>query len=249
MTGSAEWRSRLGAAPDRDAFLLAWSGLPGPRGNLGLLQVAADEAGESELRRWAAMGADVAPTNTPGEFLASCGVVGLGRLAVEGHATVVEELRVHARDPRWRVREAVAMALQRVGAADMDRLLSLTSGWVRDDRLVQRALAAGLCEPVLLRSAAHARAALLVLDAITGTVAGAPDRASDAFRVLRQTLGYCWSVAVAALPGEGTALLEGWANSADPDLQWVVRENLRKARLARAAPEWTAGWRTRLGLT
>ncbi|HXQ96661.1 MAG TPA: hypothetical protein VN800_07035 [Candidatus Acidoferrales bacterium] len=248
MTGSAEWRSRLRTAPDRDAFLMAWSGLPGPRGNLELLQVAADEAGETELRRWTAIGPDAAPTNTPGEFLAACGVVGLGRFVVEGRTAVLEELRVHARDPRWRVREAVAMALQRIGAADMDRLLSLTGGWVHDDRLVQRALAAGLCEPALLRRAEHARATLLALDSITGTVAGATDRASDAFRALRQALGYCWSVAVAASPQEGTALLEGWATSADADVRWIVRENLRKARLARAAPDWTARWRTRLEL-
>ena len=44
MTSPAEWPSRFRAAVDQGAFLRAASGLPGPRGNLELLQVAADEA-------------------------------------------------------------------------------------------------------------------------------------------------------------------------------------------------------------
>jgi hypothetical protein len=56
-------------------------------------------------------------------------------------------------------------------------------------------------------------------------------------RVLRQALGYCWSVAVAALPAEGFARLERWAAADDPDVRWLVRENLRKSRTRRADPE------------
>jgi hypothetical protein len=58
--------------------------------------------------------------------------------------------------------------------------------------------------------------------------------------VLRQGLGYCWSVAVAALPDEGFPRMERLASLDDPDVRWVVRENLKKARLARADPERTA---------
>jgi hypothetical protein len=247
MTSPVEWRSRFRDAFDREAFLRAESGLPGPRGNLELLQVAADDAAESDLRRWAAIGPLEAPTNTPGEFLVACGVVGLGRLVVEGRLGA-DELRPHARDERWRVREAVAMALQRIGAADMDRLLAIAAGWVHGDRLEQRAVVAGLAEPVLLRDPRHARAVLSALDGITATMTGATDRGEEPFRVLRQALGYAWSVAIAALPGEGTALLDRWCRSDDPDLRWIARENLRKARLARAAPAWTARRRAEFGL-
>ena len=247
MTSSAEWRSRFRDASDREAFLRAASGLPGPRGNLELLQVAADDAPESDLRRWAAMGPGAAPTNTPGEFLVACGVVGLGRLVVQGRLGF-DELRPHARDERWRVREAVAMALQRIGAADMDGLLGVAAGWVHGDRLEQRAVVAGLAEPVLLREPHHARAVLSALDEITATMPGAADRGREPFRVLRQALGYAWSVAMVALPGQGTALLDHWCGSADPDVRWIVRENLRKSRMARAAPAWTARRRAEFGL-
>ncbi len=247
MTSPAEWRSRFRDATDREAFLRAESGLPGPRGNLELLQVAADDAAEADLRRWAAIAPGEAPTNTPGEFLVACGVVGLGRLVVQGRLGF-DELRPHARDERWRVREAVAMALQRIGVVDMDRLLAAISDWAHGDRLEQRAVVAGLAEPVLLRDPRHARAVLSALDGITATMPGAADRGRESFRVLRQALGYAWSVAIAALPEEGTALLDCWCSSADPDVRWIVRENLRKARLARAAPDWTARRRAEFGL-
>jgi hypothetical protein len=52
-------------------------------------------------------------------------------------------------------------------------------------------------------------------------------------RVLRKALGCCWSVAVAALPEEGLPRFERLERSTDPDVLWIVRENLKKARLAR----------------
>jgi hypothetical protein len=69
---------------------------------------------------------------------------------------------MHATDPRWRVREGVAMALQRLGDVDQLRLRRLTLSWAGEaDPLVQRAAVAGMCEPRLLRgdgNRAHALA-------------------------------------------------------------------------------------------
>ena len=84
MTSIATYRAALTALPaaDWEPYLLAHSNLPGPRGNLELAQVVADLGTEAQFRRWASLGPDVAPENTPGCFLAFCGVVGLG--AVHG---------------------------------------------------------------------------------------------------------------------------------------------------------------------
>jgi hypothetical protein len=49
---------------------------------------------------------------------------------------------------------------------------------------------------------------------------------------LRQALGYCWSVAVAADPATGLPRFRTLAAADDPDVAWIVRENSRKARLA-----------------
>jgi hypothetical protein len=51
--------------------------------------------------------------------------------------------------------------------------------------------------------------------------------------VLRQALGYCWSVAIAADAATGLPLFTALTTSKDRDVQWIVRENSKKARLAR----------------
>ena len=82
MTKLAEYRAALTALPaaDWEPYLLAHSNLPGPRGNLELAAAAADLGDEAQFRRWAGLGPDVAPENTPECFLAFCGVVGLGEV-------------------------------------------------------------------------------------------------------------------------------------------------------------------------
>jgi hypothetical protein len=175
-------------------------------------------------------------------FLAVCGAVGLGRLLADGDRGARETLERLAADPRWRVREGVAMGLQRLGAKDMDALLRIAEEWTRGGRLQQRAAAAAICEPALLRRPEDAQRALRILDAITASIADAGDAKTEEFRVLRQALGYCWSVAAAALPAAGTMMMERWLAVDDADIRWVMRENLTKARLARVAPDWVARW-------
>jgi len=232
------YRQILRTLDDWEPFLLQESGLPGPRANLELLQAVADEGSEAQFRQWLTLGPDRAPVNSPEQFLAVCGVVGLGRLLAEGDRKVLPTLRSYACDPRWRMREGVAMALQRLGDRDMDALLAEMEGWSRGNWLEKRAAAAAVCEPRLLTEPQHAQRVLQLLDDITTSIANAEDRKSDAFRSLRQALGYCWSVAVAALPAEGTAAMEKWLPAADPDVAWIIKENLRKKRLQRINPDW-----------
>ena len=115
------------------------------------------------------------------------------------------------------------MALQRWGDADMDALLTAMTDWAGGNPLEQRAAAAALCEPRLLTQPEHAAAVLNILDGITESIEQITDRKSDAFKTLRQGLGYCWSVAVAALPDTGKPLMECWLVSPDPDIRWIMR--------------------------
>ena len=223
-----------------DAYLAEHSNLPGPRANLELLAAVGDVAEPAYLRACA---------SSEDEYRAACGAAGLGRLAADGDADALAELRRCATDERWRVREGVAMGLQRLGDADPAALLRLVHAWADGPPLVQRAAVAGLCEPRLLRTPGTVTAALDLLDRVTSSLAAlAPDRrrAPDA-RTLRQGLGYCWSVAVAASPDDGFPRLERWAQEPDADVRWVVRENLRKARLDRADPGRTRRLRELLG--
>jgi hypothetical protein len=173
-------------------------------------------------------------------------------LLAEGNSEALAELRGHADDPRWRVREAVAMALQRWGGDDFDALATAMAEWASGSWLERRAAAAALCEPALLVDAGRVEAVLAVLDEATaGVAAAAPgERRSGELKALRKGLGYCWSVAVAAAPDAGRPafehLVERAAASADRDLLWIARENLRKRRLERVDPGWVAALRAQL---
>jgi len=245
MTKVDEYRNKLRSLTEWDVFLLAESGLPGPRGNLELAQVVAEEGNPALFWRYLEYSADTAPVNSPYEFLAFCGAVGLGRLLAEGNRDVLPALRRCASDPRWRMREAVAMALQRLGDADMGSLLVVAKEWSQGTPLEQRAAAAGICEPRLLRQSQHALAALEILDAITNSILALQDRRNEGFLALRKGLGYCWSVAAAALPAAGKTFMEKWLAHPDPDIQWIMRENLQKNRLVRMDSDWVASWRAR----
>jgi hypothetical protein len=238
MTKADQYREALSTLEDWTPYLLAESGLPGPRANLELIQVVADMGSRALFEAYLAYGPEEAPVNSPEMLLAVCGVVGMGRLLAEGQNDLLEVIRRQANDPRWRMREGVSMALQRLGDRDMDRLLDEMEGWAKGSLLEKRAAAAALCEPRLLKSEQHAKRTLAVLDVITGSLIGEEDRRSEDFKALRKGLGYCWSVAVAALPGEGKPLMEKWLGSGDKDIAWIMKQNLRKARLARMDGEW-----------
>ncbi|WP_454051226.1 HEAT repeat domain-containing protein [Cellulomonas sp. Marseille-Q8402] len=232
MSRRDEHRAALRAL-DADAvraYLTAGSGLPGPRANLELMAACADVAPPELLL-------DLA--DEPDEYLRCCGTVGLGRLLVES-VVGPAALRARAADPSWRVREAVAMALQRVGDADPAMLRDLVADWGGDpDPLVRRAAVAGVCEPRLLRDPATAAAALRACAAGTASIEALPAaaRRDPDVRTLRQALGYCWSVAVAGDPAAGLPAFAALTTSADPDTQWVVRANRTKARLRRLLEE------------
>jgi hypothetical protein len=220
---AAGYRAELRELKDWEPYLKKHSGLPGPRANLELVQAVGDEADADRLWHLSA---------SSDEFLALCGTAGLGKLALMEPATVMTWLKELASDPRWRVREGVAIALQRVGRESMPQLLAEMQGWVGDGPYTQRAAAAGLCEPALLRENAHAVEVLAILDRLTSALASAGDRRSDGFKVLRQALGYCWSVAAAAAPENARTYFEKWLQSGDRDVVWVMKSNLGKARMA-----------------
>lgn len=237
-------RVALLAAPDVDAHLLAGSHLPGPRANLELLDAAGDVLGRAEALRLAAQGPGEAPTGTASEFLPCCGVVAVGRLVAEGDRGLVTLLRAAAGDPRWRVRESVAIALQRWGDADVGAMLEAVEPWATGTALEARAAVAASCEPRLLATVGAVGATARILDAATRRLVAMDRPRGEPGRVLGATLGYGWSVAIAAGPAAVLPRFEAWAASDDPDVRRLVRENLDKARFVRAAPDAVARLRS-----
>lgn len=118
------YREALRQVEDLEGYLADHSGLPGPRGNLELARAAAEELDRAVLERLA---------RSEDEFEAFYGVVGLGRAIAEGRADLVPALRAHANDRRWRVREGVAMALQRWGDDAVTAMLDEVAWIVREN--------------------------------------------------------------------------------------------------------------------
>lgn len=235
-----QYRAELKQLVEWEGYLKKNSGLPGPRANLELVEAVGEEADPERLWRLSA---------SSDEFLALCGTAGLGHIAIADPVPVMSWLRELAADPRWRVREGVAMALQHLGRHSMPRLLAEMEKWSTEDPYVQRAAIAGLCEPGLMKEPEHVVRVLRILDRTTKSLAATSARRDEGFRVLRQALGYCWSVAASAMPQAGRPLMEKWLRSPDRDVAWVMQSNLAKARMAALGPSWVSKWRAKAPAT
>jgi hypothetical protein len=236
-----------GSAEQLKAYLASNSNLPGPRGNLELAQSFMDAlesyAGQRAGGLWelclamADTPAQVAPVNDPQEFIPFCGTVGIGALGAVSPALfekALAALKHLADDPRWRMREAVAMALQRLAASRGSETWQALQAWIGEGGLLEmRAAAAAVAEPALLKDEGLATLAVHMHQTILAQVLQTRERKSEAFRILRQALGYTVSVVTQAAPEPGFKLMAGLAVSPDPDLRWIVRENLKKNRLVK----------------
>jgi len=184
-----------------------------------------------------------APRNSQLAFLTVCGAVGMGQLITQGNSDALKVLRAAASDSRWRVREGVAMGLQRLGDTDIESLLSEMKRWSPGNFLEMRVAAAFLCEPRLLKQTERAKETLIIVDRITTSISSTKNRNTDAFKALRKSMGYCWSVAVAASPDVGMSMIEQWLSTKDKDIRWIMREDLKKKRLERINAAWVQNCR------
>lgn len=225
MADVAAWRADLQclARTAWPAYLTEHSGLPGPRANLALADAVATLADAPVIDQLLRHG---------GEYQTMCAAAALGRRSAD--STCEARARALAADERWRVREGVAIGLQLLGDATPAALTPIVLDWADDpEPLVQRAAAAAICEPRLLRTPEAAAVAIEICRRTTRHLAALPPerRKTPGARTLRQALGYCWSVAVAADPGGGLATFRT-LDTADPDIAWIVNQNRRKKRLS-----------------
>jgi hypothetical protein len=234
MTKLADYRLRLKELNDWVPFLKKESGLPGPRGNLELAHAVAQEGTKKQFEQLLSFQGE---ENTPEVFLVFCGILGFGKLAAS-EPDLFGCLRGYASDRRWRVREAVATGLQLAGDQNLDLLLSEMKTWSRGNWYEQRAAAATLAEPRLLKNPKHTQQALQILDQITASMANSRAARDESFKVLRQGMAYCWSVMVAALPEAGKPIFEKWLSCPDKEIRWMMKENLKKNRLIKMDENW-----------
>jgi hypothetical protein len=230
------------------AFLEEHSGLPGPRANLELASTFASSVASMHLEEWqweflldtARTSPHKAPVDSPAVYLPFCALLALGAQYGAGlprprRRAALASIKAAACDPRWRVREASAMALQLIGERDLEALKNIVETWLPEAApLEMRAIAAGLAHPPILSTEEFGGFCIDTARSIVNSISrmDAKSRKDEPFKALRQGMGYALSVFVAACPGDGFALLRKSAAVRDPDIAWIVRENLKKKRLA-----------------
>jgi hypothetical protein len=217
--------------------LLQNSGLPGPRGNLSLLHFFSQSATLAEVKECLSYCTDDV-SNSPEEFVAMCGIVGYCILHKATLKGTIEFIRRFASHGSWRVREAVAIGIQEIAQGRLSEILDNLGPWIEGNDLEKRAVVAAVCEPKLLKVKVDAARVLKALSTITSGFEKIGPKLSDDQNPLRKALGYGWSVAIAALPSEGKAAFETIAHSRSKHIQWIVRENLKKNRLAVMDKNW-----------
>ena len=242
-------RALTGNQRPLEFYLREQSRLPGPRANLELVNdlshlIAANTTEQPDKVRTLldcliSDDQKKVVSNTPSEFVVMCGVVAYGVCAASQPAWRVEVFELldrYACSPCWRVRQGVEMAFQHLLTDATRETISYLVFMASQGNLYQRrASIAAVSEPSLLFNSDTLDAALSILDIILERLRSTPaaDRKREDFRVLRQTLGYAVSVITAATPEKGFALMRTCAAWGDPDVVWILRENLKKKRLAK----------------
>ncbi|OBZ18050.1 hypothetical protein A8L34_00200 [Bacillus sp. FJAT-27264] len=228
-------------------ILLSESNLPGPRANLEIADTFANAFASSMVTseawnlilKWIDQTGADAPINTPCEFLPFCALQAMGAYFYYAELTrkqiILEKCQAAMNDDRWRMREAAAMALQRIGEREFNVIQSLfDSIALQANPLEKRAFVATLAHPPLLKEPSHVLYALQlseqILDEIT---AGQVNYIAEDYRVLSKGLEYAVSLFVERAPEAGFALLAKFAGSGDKRIQKIVKSNLGKARLAK----------------
>lgn len=233
-------------------YISSNSSLPGRRANLELakafMEVVAELTSSLDVEtlwgycnRLTEITIEEGPVNTPREFLPFCGTCGLGTIGAR-HPKFLPEalhrLQTLATDSRWRMREAVRMALQQLLAGNTTTVQQVLEQWVEEDNwLVLRAVATSTGEQCLKMESDFALWALALHKKILNKIKASSERSSEQFKALRKGLAYTLSVVVQSIPIEGFSYLHQLAEEHDKDITWIVRQNLKKNRLTRNFPK------------
>jgi hypothetical protein len=223
-------------------LLARGSGLPGTRVNQALVDAFAEEArsrgvaSDRLLLEMASLDPYAAPGASAREILPVCGVAGLALRAsvddaAQGGALTV--LHDRADDLRFRVRDAVAFGLARIGARRGLALAETLASWT-DGFFHAAAVVRALGDPGWLAAMSSPGPALARLEEAFALAAGAQRSAAryPGHKALVEALGSTPRALAERFGVPVFDLLERWAESKEPFLREVVERNLGGSRLA-----------------
>ena len=221
------------------------SHLPGTRANLELLYSFSKTATENEINECLALIRNDTE-NSPDEFAGMCGIVAYAVYHQNDNKAAIDLITRYASHKSWRIREAVAIAIQESAKTDIAATLKNITNLKNGNCFEKRAVVAGLCEPKLLKDKTGAVQVIRLLDEITQTLAH-NDKLTDEEDTLKKALGYGWSVAIVHAPAEGKKVFEKLLKKDSKHIKWIVKENLKKNRLIKADAEWVSEMERKLG--
>ena len=242
-------RAVLGNVRPLEFYLREHSRLPGPRANLelandvsNLLAASIPKNPDSVytlINHFTNGDRQTIASNTPDEFVMLCGIIAFGTCAAvqpSWREATFELLKHYALNSYWRVREGVALAYQHLLATIPEETIAHLLELSKHGSYLQcRAVIAAVAEPQLMYKPELLDAALQLHQPVLASVHAASsfDRKSEDFKALRRTLGYSLSIIAAADSERGFALMRECAAWNDTDISWILRENLKKKRLAK----------------
>jgi hypothetical protein len=218
------------------------SGLPGTRANMALAQAFATDCAargrkaDALVFAMAEMNDEAAPGATAKEFLPVCGVIAVGARAADDpklRRRAMKLLHDAAEDTRFRVREAVPLALARLGEAEGDALVHELASWM-DGFFHAAAVLRALADKSFLAKIDDTRAAIERLDDAYRLARDAPRSATrwPGWKALVEMLA-CVPAAVAGRFGVRVFdLLAAWADTEIPELRAAIEANLKGGALA-----------------
>jgi hypothetical protein len=237
-----------------EEYLMNESGLPSPRANLELAQAFgrvieelyedASDRITSIIDQWIDLSKSEAPTGNPREFLVFCGVIGLGAIAAlqrDQLGNILIRLREKSNDGRWRVREAVCFALQRLLYRYGVPFSHYLEQWAQTGTPYElRAAAVSVADPSLLENTDFAFKALYVHRLVFSRFRNYETVSREARRVFVQGISFSLSVVITALPEAGFDFLADLAHINNKDIQKILKTNLAKDSLTAEYPEQTS---------
>lgn len=250
---NAELADALDEAVERDKtdrlykLLGLASGLPGPRANMALANAFATDlaARGKKADELAFAMATMPPSRAPGaterEFLPVCGVIAVGARAAADKALRPKALAVlhdAAEDLRFRVRDAVPIALARMGAKMGDELAYDLETWM-DGYFQATAAILALEMPEFLAALKLEYGVINRIHEAFAMACDAPRSAAryPGFKALMEALGHVPAGVSQKFGIHVVDRLVMWSEVQIPEMREIIRKNLRDKRLQRMGDE------------
>lgn len=222
--------------------LLLNSKLPGPRSNLELLYEFIQHANRDEVLK--CLNINYVTTNSPEEFVLSCGVGASIYLDTADHVEIGMDLKYYANHESWRVREAVCIGFQKSKEhLKPDEMLAYLAPLKAGTELEIRTYIATLGEPILLKNYIDPNGLLQFLYDTTITYFDHQNKLNESQKVLKKALGYCWSVVLCGENADRSIFEKLIAYKDNKHIKWIIVENLKKNRLEKLDSDWVKTFR------